>query len=277
LPKASADIDLLSRAASGRTLVMGVVNTTPDSFSDGGDFLDPALAIDHGRRLLGEGADILDVGGESTRPGAAEVDAATELARVLPVVRGLAALPGALVSIDTYKAAVADAALAAGARIVNDVWGLQREPAIADVAARHGAAVIASHWETGPRDRGSLLDAMKRYFERSVAIARAAGVPDHRIVLDPGIGFGKDLADNLLILNRLGEIVALGFPVLVGTSRKRFIGELTGRQPKERLAGTIASNVLAVAAGASIIRVHDVGPHREALAVADAILAGRAP
>ena len=256
---------------------MGVVNTTPDSFSDGGDFLDPDIAIEHGRRLLAEGADILDVGGESTRPGATEIDAATELARVLPVVRALAALPGALVSIDTYKASVADAALAAGARIVNDVWGLQREPAIAGVAARHGAAVVASHWETGPRDGGSLLDAMKRYFGRSIAIARAAGVPDHRIVLDPGIGFGKDLADNLLVLNRLGEIVALGFPVLAGTSRKRFIGELTGRRPKERLAGTIASNILAVTAGASIVRVHDVAPHREALAVADAILVGRAP
>jgi len=266
------DLDCLSRVRAGRTLVMGVVNATPDSFSDGGDFLEPAFALAHARRLIAEGADIVDIGGESTRPGASEVDAATELARVLPVVTGLGRQ--AIVSIDTYKAAVADAALAAGARIVNDVWGLQREPEIARVAGHHGAAVVASHWE---RDapRGDLLDGMRRYFDRSIALARAAGIPDHRIILDPGIGFGKDLAANLLILHRLDEIVRIGFPVLVGTSRKRFIGHLTGREPKERLNGTLAANVLAAAAGASIIRVHDVGPHREALAVADAILAGR--
>jgi len=276
VPAQPVDIDRLARAASGRTLVMGVVNTTPDSFSDGGDFLAPEVAIAHGRRLLDEGADIVDVGGESTRPGAAEVDAATELARVMPVVDALVAA-GALVSIDTYKAAVAEKALAAGARIVNDVYGLQRDPEIARVAGHHGAAVIASHWERGPRGEGDLIDSMKRYFDRAVAQARAAGIPDRRIVLDPGIGFGKELADNLAILNRFAEIAALGFPVLIGVSRKRFIGNLTGRVPKERLAGTIAANVLAVAAGAAIVRVHDVAAHRDALAVTDAILAGRAP
>ena len=276
MPAQPVDIDRLARAASGRTLVMGVVNTTPDSFSDGGDFLAPEVAIAHGRRLLDEGADIVDVGGESTRPGAAEVDAATELARVMPVVDALVAA-GALVSIDTYKAAVAEKALAAGARIVNDVYGLQRDPEIARVAGHHGAAVIASHWERGPRGEGDLIDSMKRYFDRAVAQARAAGIPDRRIVLDPGIGFGKELADNLAILNRFAEIAALGFPVLIGVSRKRFIGNLTGRVPKERLAGTIAANVLAVAAGAAIVRVHDVAAHRDALAVTDAILAGRAP
>ena len=264
-------LELLSRAAAGRTLIMGVVNTTPDSFSDGGDFLEPAFAIEHGLRLLAEGADILDIGGESTRPGAAEVDATTELARVLPVVKALASEAGALVSIDTYKAAVADAALAAGARIVNDVWGLQREPEIARVAGHHGAMVVASHWDREPRGNVALLEAMKRYFDRSIGLARAAGIPDQRIILDPGIGFGKDLADNLLILNRLAEIVALGFPVLVGTSRKRFIGHLTGREPKDRLAGTIASNVLAAAAGASIVRVHDVREMAQVARVADAI------
>ncbi|MCX5493454.1 dihydropteroate synthase [Kaistia dalseonensis] len=252
---------------------MGVVNVTPDSFSDGGDHATTEPAIAHAERLLAEGADIIDLGGESTRPGSVEIDAETEIARVVPVVAGLAmARPEALLSIDTYKAEVAERALAAGARIVNDVWGLQREPDIAMVAAAHGAAVVASHWERETYSTALLLDAMKRYFERSIAIARNAGIPDQRIVLDPGLGFGKGTADNLMILDRIGEIVALGFPVLVGASRKRFIGEITGRPPKERQAGTLAAGVIAAMRGADIIRVHDVAAHHDGLAVADAIL-----
>lgn len=273
---ASLDIDHLARAAGGRTRIMGVLNVTPDSFSDGGDHAGRDAAVARGHAMLAEGADIIDIGGESTRPGADEVDAATERARVLDVIATLAKERETLLSIDTYKAAVADAALAAGARIVNDVWGLQREPEIARVAAAHGAAVIAGHWEKDARyGPASILDAIKRFFDRSIAIARAAGIPDQRILLDPGIGFDKDASENLIILDRLDTLVALGFPVVVGTSRKRFIGALTGRDPKDRIFGTIATNVVAAERGAAIVRVHDVAAHRDALALADAIIATR--
>ena len=269
------DVDRLSRDAAGRTLVMGALNVTPDSFSDGGDFAEPAAALARGLAMIDEGADIVDVGGESTRPGAVEIDADVEAARILGVIRSLAA-PDVMVSIDTYKAVVAAAALAAGARIVNDVCGLRREPEIASVAAAHGAAVIIGHREKGARHGpGSIIDAILRFFDRSVAIARAAGLPDRHILLDPGIGFDKDVDENLVILDRLDRIVALGFPVVVGTSRKRFIGALTGREPRDRLFGTIATNVIAVERGASIVRAHDVAPHRDALAITDAVLASR--
>jgi len=274
-PAARIDIDHLDRGTAGRSLIMGILNVTPDSFSDGGDHNEVEAAVAHAGLLLSEGADIIDIGGESTRPGAAEVDAETEAARVVPVIQALAQRTQALISVDTYKASVAEQALKAGAQIVNDVWGLQREPEIARVAGAHGAAVIASHWERQTYSPATVLDAMKRFFERSVTLARQAGIPDHRIVLDPGIGFGKTMADNLRILDRIDEIVALGFPVLLGVSRKRFIGEITGREPKERLAGTIATNVLAAAKGVSSFRVHDVAAHRDALAVTDAILSSR--
>jgi len=277
VPAAPIDIDRLDRRASGRSLIMGIVNVTPDSFSDGGDHAEAGPAVAHAEQLIAEGADIIDIGGESTRPGAAEVDAETEAARVIPAVKALATATRTLISVDTYKASVADMALAAGAHIVNDVWGLQREPEIARVAGAHGAAVIASHWERETYSPATILDAMKRFFDRSITLAREAGIPDHRIVLDPGIGFGKGLAENLLILDRIDEIVALGFPVLLGVSRKRFIGEITGREPKQRLAGTLATNVLAAAKGVSSFRVHDVAAHRDALAVTDAILSSREP
>lgn len=274
-PASRIDIDYLDRRTCGRSLIMGILNVTPDSFSDGGDHAEAEAAAAHAEQLRAEGADIIDIGGESTRPGAAEVDAETELARVIPAVRAVAARSDTLISIDTYKASVADQALAAGAKIVNDVWGLQREPEIARVAGAHGAAVVVSHWERETYSPATILHAMKRFFDRSIALARVAGIPDHRIVLDPGIGFGKNMAENLLILDRIDEIVALGFPVLLGVSRKRFIGEITGREPKDRLAGTLATNVLAAAKGVSAFRVHDVTPHRDALAVTDAILSSR--
>ncbi|WP_018184946.1 dihydropteroate synthase [Kaistia granuli] len=274
-PAVPIDIDHLDRRTSGRSLIMGILNVTPDSFSDGGDHAEGEAATGHAELLLAEGADIIDIGGESTRPGAAEVDAPTEAARVIPAIRAVAQRTSALISVDTYKAAVADQALAAGAHIVNDVWGLQREPEIARVAGAHGAAVVVSHWERETYSPPTILDAMKRFFDRSIGLARAANIPDHRIVLDPGIGFGKGMTENLLILDRLDEIVALGFPVLLGVSRKRFIGEITGREPKQRLAGTLATNVLAAAKGVSTFRVHDVAAHRDALAVTDAILSSR--
>jgi dihydropteroate synthase len=246
----------------GRTpIVMGVVNVTPDSFSDGGLFLDSGVAVEHGRCLAGEGAAILDIGGESTRGNATAVTAEEEVRRVLPVIGGLQAASAAI-SIDTMKAEVAAAAIAAGARIVNDIRGLQGDPELPQVAARHGAGVIAMHnpgllGSSKPME-GDPVAGCLVYFERSLDIARRAGISEDRIVLDPGFGFGKSLEQNLELLHRFSELNQLGFPVLAGTSRKSFIGKVTGRESHERLIGTLVTNVAAAFAGAAIVRVHDV-------------------
>lgn len=260
----------------GRTArVMGILNVTPDSFSDGGRFDALPAALAHARAMVAEGGDLIDIGGESTRPGAAEVSEAEELARVVPVIAALVA--GGItapISIDTYKARVADAALAAGAAIVNDVHGLQREPEIAAVAAQHGVPVIAMHWDKA-RDTGlDLIDEIRRYFDRTLHIAAEAGIAADQIVLDPGFGFGKSLAENYELLRRLPELVALGYPILVGTSRKSMIGRVTGGEPHERVAGTVATSVLGYGAGAQIFRVHDVRANRDALRVAQAVQYG---
>lgn len=256
-----------------RTLVMGILNVTPDSFSDGGLHASVEAALTHARHMIDEGADILDVGGESTRPGAVEVPQAEELARVVPVIERLAAGGCPPISIDTYKAATAEAALKAGASMVNDVWGLQREPDIASAAAGHGAPVIVMHNRADIDPSIDIIEDMKTFFERSLAIARKAGIPDHHVILDPGVGFGKTFDQNIQAVARVGELKTLGYPVLMGTSRKRMIGALIGpeRPVTERLFGTIASNVAAILAGADIIRVHDVAAHRDATSVADAI------
>ena len=266
-----------------RTLLMGVVNVTPDSFSDGGKHATEGMAVAHGMTLLREGADILDVGGESTRPGAEPVDADEELRRVAPVVRRLAAA-GAVVSIDTMKATVAEAALAEGARIVNDV-SAGRDPEMLRVIARAGAGVVLMHMQGEPRT----MQAEPRYddvvkevaaflLERARA-AESAGIARDAIALDPGIGFGKTMEHNLALLRGLRDIRALGYPVLVGASRKRFIGELTKEDaalpsPVDRLEGTLAAHVLARTNGADVIRCHDVRAHRRAFAVADAVGGG---
>lgn len=257
-----------------RTLVMGILNVTPDSFSDGGRYTSVEAALVHARRMIEEGVDIVDVGGESTRPGATEVSLEDELARVLPVIESLVSIGVPPISIDTYKAATAEAALKAGAALVNDVWGLQREPDIASVAAAHGAPVIVMHNRTDVDPSIDIIDDMKAFFERSLGIARKAGIPDDHVIFDPGVGFGKTLEQNLQAVARVGELKTLGHPVLMGTSRKRMIGALIGaeRPVAERLIGTVASNVAAILAGADIVRVHDVAAHRDAAAVADAIL-----
>jgi dihydropteroate synthase len=258
--------------------IMGVVNVTPDSFSDGGAFLDAEAAIAHGRALLAEGADILDVGGESTRPGAEPVDAAEELRRVLPVLEGLAE---ALRSIDTSKAAVAREAVAAGATLVNDVTALRGDPAMAGVIAETGVELCLMHMLGDPRTMqkdpryDDVVDDVKAFLEERMAFATAAGVAEERILLDPGIGFGKTVDHNLELLRRLGEIVALGRPVVIGTSRKSFLGKITGREVGERVAATLATSVLALERGATVFRVHDVAPTRDALAVALATVTGR--
>jgi dihydropteroate synthase len=259
---------------------MGVINVTPDSFSDGGRFIDPEEAIAQGKRLLAAGADLLDVGGESTRPGAEPVGAAEELRRVLPVIRALA--PQAPVSIDTTKADVAAAALDAGAAVVNDVSGAVLDPEMLRVVAGARAGLVLMHRKGTPgtmqrlaryRD---LVGEVRAFLAARAEAALAAGVPHGAIALDPGIGFAKTAAHNLRLLSRLEDIVALGFPVVIGVSRKRFLGEiLGGLPPAERVEGTITASLLAVAAGARIVRVHDVAPMARALRVAEAVWGAR--
>jgi dihydropteroate synthase len=259
---------------------MGVVNVTPDSFSDGGLYLDAEAAIEHGQRLHDEGAAILDVGGESTRPGAEPVDTTEELRRVLPVLARLAeAAPGAMLSIDTSKASVASAALKTGARLVNDVTAFRADPEMVGVVASAGCGCCLMHMLGEPRTMqldpryDDVVSEVKAFLEARMAFAVAEGVEEGRIMLDPGIGFGKTLDHNLELLRRLDELVALGRPLVIGTSRKSFLGRITGRtEPAERLPGTIATNVLAYLSGARVFRVHDVAPVHDALKVAAAVL-----
>ncbi len=257
--------------------LMGVVNVTPDSFSDGGLFLEPEAAVAHGEQLVRDGAEILDVGGESTRPGAQAVSVEEEIARIEPVVSDLAGL-GHTVSIDTSKLDVAAAALAAGARIVNDVTALRSDPGIAALCAQSGAGLVLMHMQGTPRTMqenpryGDVVEEVKAFLAQRLEVALAAGVAEERIWLDPGIGFGKTLDHNLELLRRLAELRHLGRPLVVGTSRKSFIGKLDGSEADARIGGTIASSVLAAAAGAEVLRVHDVAEVAQALVLAGAIL-----
>jgi dihydropteroate synthase len=263
--------------------IMGVVNVTPDSFSDGGRYLDAAAAIAHGRSLVAEGADILDVGGESTRPGAAPVPEDEELRRVIPVIEGLAADgSGVQISIDTSKRGVAARALAAGATLVNDVTALRGDPDMASVIAQAGAECCLMHMLGDPRTMqddpryDDVVDDVKAFLEERMAFATRAGIAVERILVDPGIGFGKTIAHNLELLRRLDEFLDLGRPVVIGTSRKTFLGRLTGREsPDDRLGATIAANVLAYERGARVFRVHDVAPVHDALLVAAATVRAR--
>jgi dihydropteroate synthase len=262
-----------------RFTVLGVVNVTPDSFSDGGLYLEADAAVEHGLELAAEGAAILDVGGESTRPGADPVDAGEEVQRVVPVVERLAA-GGRRVSIDTTKLEVARAALDAGATIVNDVAAFRFAPELAGLVAERGAGCVLMHMLGEPRTMqldpryDDVVSDVRAFLEERLAFAVAEGVPEERVWLDPGIGFGKSLEHNLELLRRLDEIVAIGRPVVIGTSRKSFLGKLAGgRSETERLPGTIATNVLALERGATVFRVHDVAPVLDALTVAAATVA----
>jgi dihydropteroate synthase len=260
--------------------LMGIVNVTPDSFSDGGEFLDPERAIAHGRELVEDGADILDIGGESTRPGAAAVDIDQELRRVEPVVEALSSA-GFPVSIDTSKTEVARSALEAGAMIVNDVTALRAEPELAGLCAERGCEVVLMHMLGDPRTMqenptyDDVVDDVKAFLAERIEFATSQGIDEERIWIDPGIGFGKTVEHNLELHRRLGEFASLGRPIVFGSSRKSFIGKLTGAPVDQRLGGTIASNVIACANGAGMLRVHDVRPMREALTVASALLGER--
>jgi dihydropteroate synthase len=262
-----------------RPAVMGVVNVTPDSFSDGGLYLDVDAAVGHGEELVRDGAAIVDVGGESTRPGAAPVAEGDEVERVVPVIERLAA-GGAAISVDTRKAGVATVALQAGARMVNDVSAFRHDPAMAGVVAGAGASCCLMHMLGGdPRTMqadpryGDVVSEVGAFLEERLAFAVSEGVPEDRVWLDPGIGFGKTLEHNLELLRRLDEIVAIGRPVVVGTSRKSFLGRITGRAERDREAATIATNVIAFERGASVFRVHDVRANADALKVAAATVA----
>jgi dihydropteroate synthase len=273
--------------------IMGVVNVTPDSFSDGGLFLDEQAAVDHSVELVEQGAHILDIGGESTRPGAEPVEVKEELRRVVPVVEALAQRVGdTQISIDTSKAAVARAAVDAGAALVNDVSALRADPEMAEVVAGSGAECCLMHMLGEPRtmQRGvggssyeDVVDDVRAFLEQRMAFAVGEGIDEDRILLDPGIGFGKTVEHNLALLRRLDEIVALGRPVVIGTSRKSFLGRIAADMgsvpeqvaPDARLPGTIATNVMALERGAAVFRVHDVAPVASALAVAAATLSGK--
>ena len=273
-----------------RTFVMGILNITPDSFSGDGLYAKNVEegALAQARRFLSAGAAILDVGGESTRPGAQTVTAEEELERVLPVVRAIAAeFPEAVISIDTYKAVVAEEALKAGAHLVNDVWGLRADPALAAVVAQYNVPVVLMHNRSKPSNARvqeqlggryigmeyqNLMADVKAELLQSVGLARAAGIPDEHIILDPGIGFGKIVEQNLELLNRLDEIRALGFPVLLGPSRKSFIGYTLNLPPDQRVEGTAAAVAIGIARGADIVRVHDVEALARVAKMADAIV-----
>jgi dihydropteroate synthase len=257
---------------------MGVLNVTPDSFSDGGRFLEAGAAVSHGEAIAAEGADLIDVGGESTRPGAEPVPEQEELRRVLPVLERLRERSEVPLSIDTWKASVARAAVAAGAVFVNDVTALRGDPAMAEVVADAGADVCLVHMKGEPRTMqedpryGDVVSEVREFLEQRLAFAIEAGIRADRIWLDPGIGFGKTLQHNLELTRRLREIAAIGRPVVFGASRKRFVGALTGRPEDGRLAGSLAAAVLAFERGASMLRVHDVAATRDALLVAGATL-----
>jgi dihydropteroate synthase len=262
--------------------VMGILNVTPDSFSDGGEFLEPQAAIQHGLALAAAGASFVDVGGESTRPGAEAVSAEEELRRVLPVIEGLrAAGITAAISIDTSKVAVASAALDAGASYVNDVTAFRAEPALAELVAAREVDCCLMHMLGEPQTMqrepryDDVVAEVCAFLEERVAAALAAGVRRERIMIDPGIGFGKTVEHNLALLTRLHELTAIGLPIVIGTSRKSFLGRITGRPEGDRLAATIATCVMALERGASVFRVHDVQPVTDALTVAAATVSGR--
>jgi dihydropteroate synthase len=254
-----------------QTHMVGILNLTPDSFSDGGDFVDLAQALQHFHQMVQAGATIIDIGGESTRPGHVPISVAEEIARVVPFIEQVRGVTTALISIDTSKSEVAAAALAAGADIVNDVWGAQRDPQMATVIGQYDAACILMH--NRPADEagvGDVIEAIRVFFKKSIALVRAEGVRDDAILLDPGLGFGKSYAENWEIMRRLPELVELGYPLLLGASRKSMIAKLLELEdPKARLSGSLATTALAIQAGVDFIRVHDVRENRECAQVMD--------
>ncbi len=254
-----------------RSVVMGILNVTPDSFSDGGKFQSRDTGLAQAKKLVAEGADVIDIGAESTRPGHVPVPEEVELARLAPILPDLVQAIDKPISIDTSKAAVARYAISVGVAVVNDVWGLQRDPAMADTVAAGGAAVVIMHNRDGVDPDLDVLGEMRRFFDRSLALADKAGIPRRHIILDPGIGFGKTKDQNLFVLKRLDHFLDYGLPLLVGVSRKSLLGAMVGAEVEFRLVATLAANLAAAAHGASIFRVHDAAEHVAAFKVFDAI------
>ncbi|MBO5130798.1 MAG: dihydropteroate synthase [Clostridium sp.] len=254
-----------------RTYIMGILNVTPDSFSDGGNFNNIDTAVNHAKEMINDGADIIDLGGESTRPGHTYVDSQEEKRRILPVIKKLKEEIQVPISVDTYKADVAEASLELGVEMINDIWGLTKDKNMANVIAKYDAYVCIMHNQDTTEYNKDIMEAIKEFLQNSIDLALKSGIKKEKIVLDPGIGFGKTFEQNLEVLKRLDEIKTLGYPVLLGTSRKSVIGNVLNVEPKERLEGTIATTVLGIRDGVDIVRVHDVKENLKAAKMADAI------
>ncbi|HEY9570245.1 MAG TPA: dihydropteroate synthase [Metalysinibacillus sp.] len=253
------------------TFIMGILNVTPDSFSDGGNYTSVAKAVAQAKKMAAEGAKIIDVGGESTRPGHVEISEEEEIARVVPVIEALVKEVQAIISIDTYKANVAEAAIKAGAHMINDVWGAKADARMANVAAQYNVPIILMHNRDNTDYKYFWLEVHKD-LQQSLAIARAAGVPDAHIILDPGIGFGKTTAQNIKMMQHLPDLVAMGYPVLLATSRKSMIGNVLDLPTAERLEGTMATVVYGIEKGCHMMRLHDVEPMRRAMKMTDVLV-----
>ena len=254
-----------------RTYIMGILNVTPDSFSDGGKFNEVNKALNHAKEMIKDGVDIIDIGGESTRPGHKYVEADEEIQRVIPVIKELKKEINVPISIDTYKAKVAEEALKLGVEMINDVWGLKKDKEMANVVAKYNACVCIMHNQDGTEYDKDIMESMKESLQESIDLALNAGISKDKIVIDPGIGFGKTFEQNLEVLKRMNELKELGYPILLGTSRKSVIGNVLNVEPKERLEGTIATTVLGIRDGVDIVRVHDVKENLKAAKMADAI------
>jgi dihydropteroate synthase len=255
-----------------KTLIMGILNMTPDSFSDGGDFLSVEKAMDHARQMILDGADILDIGGESSRPGHTRITAEEELERVIPIIRRIREESDILISLDTIRSRVAEAGILAGANIINDIWGLQLDTDMAKVAKKYDAPVIVMHNQEGTDYPEDMVQTMTTFFRQSIRIAKENGLRTDLIILDPGFGFGKTSDQNLALLSRIHELRALDYPILLGTSRKSMIGKVLDLPPKERMEGTLATTVLGIVQGVDIVRVHDVRENARAAAMTDAVV-----
>lgn len=254
-----------------KTYIMGILNVTPDSFSDGGNFNSVETAIKHAKDMINEGADMIDLGGESTRPGHKYVDEDEELRRIIPVIKELKKEVKVPISVDTYKSKVADSSLELGVEMINDIWGLRKDENMANVIAKHDAHVCIMHNQDGTKYDKDIMESIKEFLTESIEIGINAGIDKEKIVLDPGIGFGKTVEQNLEVLKRLDELNELGYPILLGTSRKSVIGNVLNLEPKERVEGTIATTVLGIRDGVDIVRVHDIKENLRAAKMADAI------